>query len=112
MHETRIRVRLGTLLKCTHFGHSRWNNNKSESELSDGSESPKTDSEIIDDFLEYEKVENEKKVTKSSKKKNAKLKKEKERKDIKKEKDKAYNELILMRCEDIRLIQKRREEIS
>lgn len=86
------------------------NNNKSESELSDGSESPKTDSEIIDDFLEYEKVENEKKVTKSSKKKNAKLKKEKERKDIKKEKDKAYNELILMRCEDIRLIQKRREE--
>ena len=27
-----------------------------------------------------------------------------------KEKDKAYNELILMRCEDLRLIQKRREE--
>jgi len=86
------------------------NNNKSESEISDGSESPKSDSEIIDDFLEYEKVENEKKTTKSSKKKNAKLKKEKERKEIKKEKDKSYNELILMRCEDLRLIQKRREE--
>ena len=87
-----------------------YNNNKSENEISDGSESPKTDSEIIDDFLEYEKVENEKKSSKSSKKKNEKLKKEKERKEIKKEKDKAYNELILMRCEDLRLIQKRREE--